>query len=129
MVNVTHNADNGRSCCHLALVLFFLFQKFFNHIDFYFFFTDNFKFDGNIFRIFKAYLRIHGHNLSLHEKLLDNNGWLDFHLIRQFLNCQRIRKRNDFNLFLHNRLRLFLRFNKASGFIAILYTYFILFVN
>ena len=70
MVNVTHNTDNRWSWNHLGFILFFLFQKFSDHIHLLFRFCNNIIFQSNFLSFFKIDLMVHSNHHTLHEKLL-----------------------------------------------------------
>ena len=67
MVNMTHNTDYRRSCNHIVLILFFLFQKLSNNINFLFFLTENIIFHRDLFCLLIIDLGVQSHNLSLQE--------------------------------------------------------------
>ena len=105
MVNMPHNTDNRRTLFHLLFVLFILFQKFFNDIHYFFFLTENVKFQRDFFCRFIIHFLIHCNDLALHKQLFDNSRRNNFHLISQLLNSQHFRNHNRFD-----RLFLFLLF-------------------
>ena len=125
MVNVTHNTDNRRTLHHICFILFVFFQKFFDHIDNYFFLTKNIEFHCDFFCCLIINFLVYCYNLALHKQLFNNYRWNNLHLISKFLDCKNFRNCNLFNFFFHlNRLRLwFLRFFHFS-YLFLLFTFF-----
>ena len=109
VVNVSHNTDNRRTLLHFLFVLFFFFEKLFDHIDNFFFFTEYLKFQCNLFRCLVIDFLIDRYDLALHKELLHDYRRYDLHLVCQFFNCQNLWDYDGFDLFfllLLFRLRL-----------------------
>ena len=129
VIYVSHDTDNRCSAYHSTFIFFVFLQQLLNNVYFNFFLTDNLIFNRDTFRIFIAYFRVQCHDLSLQEKFLNDHRRLDLHLIRQLFDRQRLRNRNNLNLFLRLLLRLLLWLNKAACLIAVLYCRIILFID
>ena len=91
MVNVSHYADNRRSLNHIFFFFFILFQQLFDNVYLNFLLADDIIINCDILSSFIGNLLIYRYDLSLHEELLNDSGWLDLHLISQFLDCQSLR--------------------------------------
>ena len=88
VVNVSHNADYRRTFLHFLFVFFVFFQKFFDHIDYFFFFTEHIEFQSDFFSCLVINFLVDCYNLALHEEFLNDYGWLDLHCICKFLDCK-----------------------------------------
>ena len=91
MVYMSHDADYRRSGYEIFLVFLILFQKFFDHIDFYFLLTDTVEFKCNLFCLVKFNLLVHGYHCTLQEKLLYQLCRLYLHRLSQFTNGKLLR--------------------------------------
>ena len=120
MVYVSHHADNRRTFYHCLFVFILFTQKFLNDIDFYFPLTNDLIFNGNFFCRLKADLLIDCDHLPLEEQFFHDHGRLNLHFICQFLDCQRIRQCNGFDLFFLFFFCFFLRFDKPARFVSVL---------
>ncbi len=65
MIHMPHNTDNRRTLYHILFVLFLFPEKLFDHIHFYFLLADDFIFDSNFFRRFKADFLVDRNDLAL----------------------------------------------------------------
>ena len=110
MVNVSHNTYDRRTFYHKAFVFFILFQKFFDYINYFFFFAENFKFHCDLFCSIIIDFLIHCYNFSLKEQFFHDNRRNNLHFICKFFDRKNFRNYNLFNLFfflLFFRLRSF----------------------
>ncbi len=108
MVNVSHNTYNRRTFYHSSFIFFIFFEKLFNDIYNFFFFTKDLKFHCDFFCCLKINFLIHCYDLALHEQFLYDHRRYHFHLVCQFLNCQYFRDCDlfDFLFLFHFRLWL-----------------------
>ena len=118
MVNMTHNTYYRWSCNQCSFILFFFFQKFFNHIHFFFLFCDNIKVHGNFLGFFKINFMVNCNHDTLHKEFLNNHRRLHFHLICQFADCHFLWQYDFFHflffLFLRLRTNRFLKSLRKS---------------
>ena len=96
MVNVTHNADYRRSWHQCGSVFLFLFQKFLDHIHFFFLLCNDIKLQSDLLCLFKVDLVVYGNHDAFHKQFLYDYGRLHFHLFSQLTDSQLLR---DHNLF------------------------------
>ena len=103
VIDVTHHAYDRRSGDKLLLRFIVFFQQIGNQILLLFLFAENLIFQSNGFRFLIGELLVYRNHLSFQEKLLDDLGSLDLHLLSQFLDCNRFRKNDgaDLLFFLH----------------------------
>ena len=136
MVNMTHNADYRRTLLHLLLVLFLLLQQFLDHVNHFFFLTEDIKLQRDLFRGFVIDLLVDGNDLTLHEQLLHDHRRNHFHLIRQFLDGQHLRNGDGLDLFFlllslrlrFLKLRLILRLLLLALWLSVLFLMAVIFL-
>ena len=114
MIDMAHDADYRRTLHHKALVLLVLFQEFFDHIDNFLLLAEHVEFHRDLLRCVKVDLLVHCHDFALHEKLLDDHGRNDLHLVCQFLDRKDFRDHDLLDLLFLLLCRLLLRLLRLS---------------
>ena len=92
MVDVTHYADDRRTGHQFAFIIFFLTEKFTDHVFLFFRFGDDLVVHRDLLRFFKRDLMIYGQHFAGQEHFLDDGGCLDVHLLRKVADRDALRK-------------------------------------
>ena len=117
VVNVTHNADYGRSLLQILLVLLVLLQELLDDVNLHFLLAKDLIIHRERLSLFIRNLLVQGHNLPFHKELLDQRCGLLLHLIRKILDGNGLGKGDHLDHFLHRFLFLLLRLYEAAGLI------------